>query len=170
MPAFIGGIIRSNTAPKVDWNHLQSILGPSGIWDADNFFQDDHLWCGSWYGKRPADYSRQTSIDNIWFEGDLVIPPNEFHKRLAEQGSRSGLRSFLSSLNGAFSFVWYDKAKSQIHFITDRLGFRPLYLNYDDGNIRWTNQLRNFLGLSDFENAIEEKAVLAFLKLGYLPG
>ncbi len=77
----------------------------------------------------------------------------------------------LKELNGMFAFAIYDALRDELVLCRDRLGIKPLYYHYADGQLCFSSELRGLLasGLFPEKPVLDSKAVHAFLHLGYIP-
>lgn len=72
----------------------------------------------------------------------------------------------LKKLNGMFSFAIYDTAKEMIFCARDRLGVKPFYYYWKDGQFEICSQVRP---LMNSESRISEESVSIYLDCGYIP-
>ncbi|MBF0431248.1 MAG: hypothetical protein HQK83_08225 [Fibrobacteria bacterium] len=80
------------------------------------------------------------------------------------------LEQMLLEIDGEFTVLLFDRALSQFHIITDRLGLRPLYLYHSGAELIFSSELKGFLGFSCFSPELESEMVDCFLNLGHLMG
>ena len=78
---------------------------------------------------------------------------------------------FVHKLNGMFAIAIYDKHKKELFLFRDRLGVKPLYYYYKDGNFLFASELQTLTGAATIKSnlQIEKKSIAYFLHLGYIP-
>ena len=70
---------------------------------------------------------------------------------------------------GMFSIVILDRTKNELLLIRDRAGMKPLYY-FDDGNVfLFASELKAFYPHPSFSKRINERALSAYFKYGYVP-
>lgn len=72
----------------------------------------------------------------------------------------------LSKLNGMFAFAIYDSQKKEIFCARDRLGVKPFYYYWNEGEFEICSQLKPLI---NSKSKISKKAVSIFLDYGYVP-
>lgn len=82
------------------------------------------------------------------------------------KGYRKWGKSVLDKLNGMFAFAIYDTHKEQVFCARDRLGVKPFYYYWENGNFEISSQLRPLINK---ESKISEQAVSIYLDCGYVP-
>lgn len=76
---------------------------------------------------------------------------------------------FILHLNGMFAFALWDARKRRLLVGRDRLGIKPLYVYTAGERLAFSSEAKAFLGLPDFQVALNLPAVDSFLQLGYIP-
>lgn len=74
---------------------------------------------------------------------------------------------FVHDLNGMFSFALYDKKRSGVWVVRDRLGIKPLYYAQKNGRILFSSDINTFP--KDLKKDIDMEALLHYFGLGYIP-
>lgn len=77
--------------------------------------------------------------------------------------------SAISSLNGMFSIVIWDKRKSQIHLVRDRLGVKPLYYARFGKGIIFASEVKAILGSGLITKSINPQSIWDYLTYRYVP-
>ena len=77
--------------------------------------------------------------------------------------------SAISSLNGMFSIVIWDKRKSQIHLVRDRLGVKPLYYARFGKGIIFASEVKAILGSDLIPKSINPQSIWDYLTYRYVP-
>jgi asparagine synthase (glutamine-hydrolysing) len=75
-------------------------------------------------------------------------------------------KNVLEKLNGMFAFAIYDKVKQIVFCSRDRLGVKPFYYYWNDGQFEICSQLRPLIKP---ESQINKEAVSIYLDCGYVP-
>lgn len=77
---------------------------------------------------------------------------------------------FLSSLNGYFTLVIYDKIENKILLCSDRYGNRPIYYTNDMGNFKFSSEIKAFLKDDTFAKSLDADSVFQFFSYGEILG
>ncbi|WP_285269914.1 asparagine synthase (glutamine-hydrolyzing) [Kaistella rhinocerotis] len=75
-------------------------------------------------------------------------------------------KELLSKLNGMFAFAIYDSKKEEIFCARDRLGVKPFFYYWKDGNIEICSQLSPLMNKN---LTINQEAISIYLDCGYIP-
>lgn len=75
-------------------------------------------------------------------------------------------KDILERLNGMFAFAIYDEAKNEIFCARDRLGVKPFFYYWKEGEFEVCSQLRPLINPS---SKISEEAISVYLDCGYIP-
>lgn len=79
-----------------------------------------------------------------------------------------GLES-VQKFRGMFAFALWDENKQELILCRDRAGVKPLYWYYRDGLFLFASELKAFHKHPGFRKNLDEKALAAFLRYGYVP-
>lgn len=71
---------------------------------------------------------------------------------------------------GMFAFAILDSGNGKLHIFRDRMGVKPLYYSYCEGEFAFGSELRVFSALSGFDRSIDRDALFLFMQYGYIPG
>lgn len=74
--------------------------------------------------------------------------------------------NLLDRLNGMFAFAIYDTTKGEIFCARDRLGVKPFFYYWKDGDFEIASQLRPLI---NGKSKISEEAMSIYLDCGYVP-
>lgn len=81
-----------------------------------------------------------------------------------------GLSGF-EKLNGMFAFAIWDGHQNALHLVRDRMGVKPLYWRYVNGELLFASEIKAIVTASDRESlAINERAIWDYLTFRYVPG
>ena len=86
---------------------------------------------------------------------------------IIEAFSKAGIDS-INDLNGMFSLVIWDKETEKLYLVRDRIGVKPMYYWYEDGNLAFGSELKSILSLP-IKKEIHKPSISNFLYLGYIP-
>jgi asparagine synthase (glutamine-hydrolysing) len=71
---------------------------------------------------------------------------------------------------GMFALAIWDDQKSELILARDRIGIKPLYYHYKDGNLVFASELKALLAFRHFRRDIDREAIPLFLHYQYIPG
>ena len=74
--------------------------------------------------------------------------------------------SVMPKLNGMFSFAIFDSIKNTVFCARDRLGVKPFFYYWKDGNFEICSQLRPLI---NSESTVNTQAISIYLDCGYIP-
>jgi len=80
-----------------------------------------------------------------------------------------GLETALARVSGMFAFALWDKQKQELSLIRDRLGEKPLYYTWVNGNLVFGSELKALLTYPDVSPDCSRSALSLLLRLGYIP-
>ena len=73
-------------------------------------------------------------------------------------------------LVGMFAFALFDRARSRLFLVRDRLGIKPLFYRWSEGVLSFGSELCALRRHSRFEPHIDREALGGFLRFGYVTG
>ncbi|MFZ5986174.1 MAG: asparagine synthase (glutamine-hydrolyzing) [Bacillota bacterium] len=79
-----------------------------------------------------------------------------------------GLNCF-NKFNGMFALTILDKQKETIYLARDRMGKKPLYYYYDDGDFVFSSELKGILNYKYFKKEIDSESIYKYLIYQYIP-
>lgn len=80
-----------------------------------------------------------------------------------------GLSSLLKRLKGMFSFVIYDKCKSQLLGARDRFGMKPFYYFLSDQKFGFSSSLKSLRHLTNEDSTLNHEAIIDYFNYGHIP-
>ena len=178
MPGLFGFLRASNATPADDERTCRSLASsavPPDSGGHDRFFSDDKV-CFV-HSPGPGLHNRDAAI---YETGDILVSVDgEFYQPavtspaayLAERyAAGDGTFDFLSSVDGVFSAMLYDRRRQLIHLVSDRWGLAFLYFSRSGERFSWSATLRGFLHLPWLSLRPSKDGVSVFLQNGYFPG
>jgi len=73
----------------------------------------------------------------------------------------------LQKLNGMFAFAIWDRNKKELFCARDRLGIKPLYWSFYNGNFYFSSEIKGILGSSYIPRVLNKQSVLDYLSYRY---
>lgn len=70
--------------------------------------------------------------------------------------------------NGMFAIALYDRETQEVYLIRDRIGKKPLYYWYEDGNLVFASELKPIMKCPGFAGQIEERVLSRYLFQQYI--
>jgi len=158
--------------------------------DDSGFFYDDEMGIGlahrrlsiidlSSAGRQPM-----TSNDvSIIYNGE-IYNFKKIRKTLEEYGHKFKsktdtevvLKSYLQwgidclkKFIGMFAFAIWDGRKKRLLLARDRIGIKPLYYHFSNGNFLFASELKAFMAFSIFKKDIDPDSIPLFLHYQYIP-
>jgi len=80
-----------------------------------------------------------------------------------------GLEITLNKIVGMFAFAVWDKKDKQLILVRDRMGEKPLYYGFIDGNFVFSSELKSISSSSYFKPSIDKESVDLYFTYGYIP-
>jgi len=81
--------------------------------------------------------------------------------------SEFGVENTLSKLIGMFAIALFDKIEEKLYLIRDRVGIKPLYWTYQNGEFAFSSELKGFAPYLKEQKS--DKVLIQFMSLGYIP-
>ena len=81
--------------------------------------------------------------------------------------NKFGIEESISKLIGMFAIALFDKHKQKLYLIRDRVGIKPLYWTYQNGEFAFASELKGFTPYLKREQ--NSKALIQFMSFGYAP-
>ncbi len=75
----------------------------------------------------------------------------------------------LQKFNGMFAFAIWDEKKRMFFIARDRVGIKPLYYYFKDGNFAFASELKSLLKYPLFEKELNKKSLYYYLLFQYVP-
>lgn len=82
-----------------------------------------------------------------------------------------GIKEVLTSFDGIFAFLFFDKRKNELLAVRDRVGIKPLYAGFDNNDgIIFSSQYDHIINYNSIQDQpLDPAAIGAYLQLGYVP-
>lgn len=78
-----------------------------------------------------------------------------------------GIEKTISKLIGMFAIALFDKEDEKLYLILDRVGIKPLYWTFQNGEFTFASELKGFA--SHLKEKRSDKALIQFMSFGYIP-
>ncbi|MCT7495754.1 asparagine synthase (glutamine-hydrolyzing) [Aliarcobacter cryaerophilus] len=78
-----------------------------------------------------------------------------------------GIKETISKVIGMFAIALFDKIENKLYLIRDRVGIKPLYYTFQNGEFVFSSELKGFA--EHLKKEISNKALIQFMTLGYIP-
>jgi asparagine synthase (glutamine-hydrolysing) len=88
---------------------------------------------------------------------------------LLEAISIWGLEKTLIKINGMFGFALWDRENKVLTIARDRMGEKPVYYGWQNGNFLFGSDLASFKEYPCFENDIDRNSLSLYIRLSYVP-
>ncbi|GGD31861.1 asparagine synthase (glutamine-hydrolyzing) [Aureimonas glaciei] len=80
-----------------------------------------------------------------------------------------GMAEALARADGMFAFAHFDRATRRLTLARDRMGEKPLYYGRCGTTLLFASELKALRAFPGFRPAIDRRAAMAYLQLGYVP-
>ena len=80
-----------------------------------------------------------------------------------------GLEKTLEKISGMYAIALYDREKRTLFLVRDRIGEKPLYYGFVNGNFVFSSVLNAIYALKDFHRKIDYSALKLYFQHGYIP-
>ena len=82
---------------------------------------------------------------------------------------RWGLNVAVQRFVGMFAFALWDRFDQRLHLVRDRVGIKPLYYGYIDGNFVFASELKALKIFPNFSAEIDRDTLAAYMRCAYVP-
>ena len=179
----------ASTALKASsYNNYTDMLSHRGP-DDSGHYQDEFVYLGHRRlsiidiggGHQPI-FNKDKTI-GIIFNGE-IYNYHELKQELSSKGysfsSESDTETILyayqewgedcvNKLRGMFAFAIWDKTKETLFMARDRLGIKPLFYSDYNGVLYFSSEIKAIVADPDFPRDIDEKALVSYFTLSYIP-
>ena len=88
---------------------------------------------------------------------------------ILESVATFGVEEAIKQLNGMFAFAVYDNKEKTLHLVRDRVGVKPMYWMRHENGLAFASELKALMPLFTDRPSMNQKAVTAYLRYGYVP-
>lgn len=81
--------------------------------------------------------------------------------------TESGIQETISKFIGMFAIALFDKIENKLYLIRDRVGIKPLYYTFENGEFSFASELKGFS--EHLKSEASNKSLIQFMTLGYIP-
>lgn len=106
------------------------------------------------------------NLENVY--GSIIWKSKTDTEVILEGFAREGA-SFLSKLNGIFSFSIYDKEEKTLSILRDPIGIKPLYFTNQKGSIYFCSELKGLLAFPHLKRTLRHQSLADQLAFMYVP-
>ncbi|MGK0173946.1 MAG: asparagine synthase (glutamine-hydrolyzing) [Ulvibacter sp.] len=180
MPGIIGCSVRTGTVDEILLAREEMTYNES--YKKDTVFQDGNIICTRTHLNIIGELSSPFEADGLfcWVEGEMynikelkdtfTLSGSSAAQIIVEAFKMHKLEEVLAQIDGFYVAVLYDKKSKQVHFISSRYGFKPLYIWQENDRIAWSAEQKGFLQLKSFPKKIDKNSLQCFMQLGHLMG
>ncbi len=103
-------------------------------------------------------------------ENLLILCSNQTQKSLIKMANSYLLEGigFLKDIQGAFTFLLYDKIEKKLFIAKDKVGIEPLYFYHDEKSIIVGTTLKAFHKVQEFKATINPSSIGEYLQFGFI--
>lgn len=94
---------------------------------------------------------------------------NSDTETLVEAFDYFGIETTLNKIKGMFAFAIYDVISKTLFLVRDRVGEKPLYYGFVNGNFTFASDLSCFHSIPDNDLVIDSGSVELFFRRGFVP-
>jgi asparagine synthase (glutamine-hydrolysing) len=138
-------------------------LSPRGRQPMTN--EDETVWLvfnGEIYDYEPLRHELMAARHAFVSESDSEV--------LVHGYEQWGIDGLVSRINGMFAFAIWDAPRRELHLVRDRLGKKPLYYGWRDGQFVFASELKALWALAPGEWKPHAESIARFLYWSYVPG
>lgn len=88
---------------------------------------------------------------------------------LLEAFENYGIEETIKQCKGMFAIALYDNETKKLYLLRDRVGEKPLYYGFVNGEFVFSSDIGSIRELENFHNPIEEKVLNLYFVHGYIP-
>ncbi|MFH1414632.1 MAG: asparagine synthase (glutamine-hydrolyzing) [Elusimicrobiota bacterium] len=77
---------------------------------------------------------------------------------------------FVNKLSGQFAFAIFDDIRQKVYVVRDFYGIRPLFYMIKNEKIYFASEIKSFLEIPGFRDAIDIEGIYHYFTLAYIPG
>lgn len=115
-------------------------------------------------------YNHKTLKDKLLKEGKVQNFRGTSDTEVLLQAFEAyGVEETIKQCKGMFAIALFDKETKKLYLLRDRVGEKPLYYGFVDGEFVFASDLGSIQKLEGFSNPIEEKILNVYFVHGYIP-
>ena len=114
-------------------------------------------------------YNYKTIRDKLLSEEKVAAFRGSSDTEVLEAFEAYGVKETIAMCKGMFAIALYDKLTKKITLFRDRVGEKPLYYGFVNGNFVFASDLGSITVLDDFQNEIDTKVLPIYFIHGYIP-
>ena len=80
-----------------------------------------------------------------------------------------GIQKSLKKATGMFALAVWDKKEQRLYLARDRMGEKPLYFGWSNGNFLFGSELKALRAYEGFKNEIDRDALCLYTRFNYIP-
>lgn len=105
---------------------------------------------------------------------DLKLKGHKFRSRsdtevIVHLYEDMGIRC-VDRLDGMFAFALWDKKKKRLFLARDRMGIKPLFYAFLNGNFYFSSEIKSLLTIPEISRKLDYKSLDSYFTYGYIPG
>lgn len=83
--------------------------------------------------------------------------------------SAMGVKATLQAVVGMFAIALWDRAERKLILARDRMGEKPLYYGYTQGNLVFASELKALMPIPGFGQRLDRNALASYMRHNYIP-
>lgn len=130
-------------------------------------------------GKQPMSYEHLTivlngeiynykSIQKELIQSGYQFESNSDTEVVLKAYHAWGMKS-VEQFRGMFAFAIYDANESQLNLCRDRVGVKPLYYSFQNGQFVFGSEIKVFFHTRHFQTTVDQSSLKSFINYGYVP-
>lgn len=100
---------------------------------------------------------------------EVILEAFSFYGTENIAGKTCGIEKTLKKIKGMFALALYDRQEKKIYLTRDRVGEKPLYYGFVNGQFVFASDLASIKAVEGFQNAINTEVFGLYFQYGYIP-
>lgn len=100
---------------------------------------------------------------------EVILEAFSFYGTESTVGGTCGIEKTLKKMKGMFALALYDRLEKKIYLTRDRVGEKPLYYGFVNGQFVFASDLASIKAVEGFQNAINTEVFGLYFQYGYIP-